>query len=125
MPMLFTLGQHRAHALHLARHKCGTEQASALQLARRCNVQPCKSIPRLECGKVMFPGHGLSKVSRSRATGVIDDQIGPVDCPTSARSGGTDRSISGPVTEEVGVNDCLSRENQGRYQGVGGQDPRR
>ena len=35
-----------------ARHKCGTEQAKALQLARRCNVQPCKSIPRPECGKV-------------------------------------------------------------------------
>ena len=40
------------------------KQANALKLARRCNVQPCKSIPRPECGKVMFPGHGLSKVSR-------------------------------------------------------------
>ena len=47
-----------------ARHKCGTEQVNALQLVRRCNVQPCKSIPRPECGKVMFPGQGLSKVSR-------------------------------------------------------------
>ena len=42
----------------------GTEQANALHFARRCNVQPCKSIPRPECGKVMCPGHGLSKVSR-------------------------------------------------------------
>ena len=89
MPMLFSLGQHRAldqlqeneklfpflddiyrlrpdrvgnvHqllqrelwdyariSLTWARHKCGTEQANALQLARRCNVQPCKSIPRPE-----------------------------------------------------------------------------
>ena len=28
------------------RHKCGTEQANSLQLVRRCNVQPCNSIPR-------------------------------------------------------------------------------
>ena len=57
--------------------------------------------------------------------GDVNESSNPSAGPTSARSGGTDRSISGPVTEEIGVNGCRNQENQGGYQGVGGQDPRR